>query len=104
MTIDDHIKNTQGRGRDVHLFIDQFAWKFKYDHRIVLHHKQGVEWIVKQLGENARWIAEQHIKDDWDGKLPEAYNDRNFYRIEWACDEALFLKAERFAEKLFKER
>lgn len=39
-------------------------------HREQRHHKEGIEECVKLFGEDVRKIAEQHIKDDFDGKIP----------------------------------
>lgn len=102
MKREDHIISTGGKGEEVHTCLDRFFWRFGYDHRVVLHHKLGIDLIVKEFGEEARWIAEQHIKDDWGGKIPETYYDRNYYRKEWATDMDIFIRAFEFAKTLFR--
>jgi hypothetical protein len=105
MTTAQHIKNTKGQGREIHLWIDRFAWKFGLEHRIVLHHQQGIELVVKEFGEEARWIAEQHMKDDWvdfGDKIPTGYDDKEFFRDIWAVNIDMFLKAQRFAERMYR--
>lgn len=51
---------------EVHCFLDQFFPMFRgADHRRVLHTKEGVVEVVKRFGEEARPVAELHIKEDW---------------------------------------
>lgn len=51
---------------EVHVFLDQFYPVFRgAEHRRVLHHKAGVNEVVRRFGEEARPVAELHIKEDW---------------------------------------
>ena len=51
---------------EVHVFLDQFYPKFRgAEHRRVLHHTAGVNEVVRRFGEEARPVAELHIKEDW---------------------------------------
>ena len=61
---------------DVHVFLDQFADEFPgFAHRRLLHHRLGVELIVKKFGDTARPAAELHIRQDTDGVVPEDWSD-----------------------------
>ena len=100
MNREKHIENTFGNGEEIHKQMDRFFWRFTYDHRVVMHHQKGIDLIVKEYGEGVRWIAEQHVKDDWDGKIPKDHNDRNYYRAEWATDINLFYKAHQMATRI----
>jgi hypothetical protein len=96
----DHTKRTNGVGIEVHKFIDQYYPMFRGDHRVLLHHKKGIKLIGEILGEYAIPIAEQHIRDDWDGKIPEDYNDKNYYREAWCFDIDMFNEAIKFAKEI----
>jgi len=51
---------------EVHCFLDQFFPMFRgADHRRVLHTVEGLEEVVRRFGEEARPVAELHIKEDW---------------------------------------
>lgn len=53
---------------EVHCFLDQFFPMFRgADHRRILHTVEGVNEVVRRFGEEARPVAELHIKDDWRG-------------------------------------
>ena len=103
MELEDHIKSTGGAGREVHIYLDQYYKFFKIDHRIILHHKLALKLIGEKFGPDAIPIAEQHIRDDWGGQLPESYLDKNFYRLAWFSDEETYYKALRVAKVLFPE-
>lgn len=102
MNLDDHIKATAGAGREIHEFLDQFVHQFGIDHRVALHHKAGIAIVVKQFGEKARAIAEQHIRDDWAGQLPVGPDDAEFYREAWACDAGKYRQAHKKAKELME--
>jgi hypothetical protein len=76
----DHVKHTlriYGRRADeVHLFLDRFFPKYRISHRRLLHHRLGVQLIVKKLGEKARGPAELHIVDDL-GCVPDTWLDHD---------------------------
>ena len=61
---------------EVHRFLDQYYQAYGLGHRRLLHHRLGVELIVKQFGESARGPAELHVREDTGGELPE---DWSFY-------------------------
>ena len=69
MTTDKHTERTGGVGRDIHEFIDQFYDLFGNKHRVIFHHKEGIEWLCKVFGESNRWIIEKHISDDVNGDM-----------------------------------
>jgi hypothetical protein len=51
---------------EVHVFLDQFAPKFRgAEHRRILHTVEGVAEVVRRFGEESRPVAELHIKEDW---------------------------------------
>ena len=63
------------RHENIHLWLDEFA-KFyshdkKYKHRKFRHHKEGIEEARKIFGDIGALVAEQHIKLDNEGWLPE---------------------------------
>lgn len=50
---------------EVHDYLDKFWSEVpSLGHRIILHHKLGIELVVRDLGESAREAAEMHIRDD----------------------------------------
>lgn len=106
MILSKHIENTDGKGKEIHKYIDRFAWRFGLDHRVVYHHQRGGELLVKEFGESSRWIIEQHLKDDWVefGKIPKDFNDEDFFREEWVFDLHLYKKALNFAKSLYKKK
>jgi len=67
----------------VHEFLDQFFPRYRnLTHRLVLHHRLGVELVGVVMGEEARLAARQHVLDDM-GRLaagPEEHMKRpGFY-------------------------
>ena len=59
---------------EVHVFLDQFQPRFRGpEHRRILHHETGVNEIVRRFGEEARPVAELHIKTDWRGYCGSGY-------------------------------
>lgn len=71
MEREEHMARTQAAlGRpwpQVHDFLDQFFDAAPgFAHRIILHHRLGIELVVREFGEEARAVAEQHIRDDCD--------------------------------------
>lgn len=78
---------------EIHNFLDQYHQEYDgFAHRILLHHRLGVELIVKRFGETVRAPAELHIRQDTAGKVPE----------DWSFYEELFLKIEDY-DKLYAE-
>ena len=104
MNLKDHLIYTGGAGKEIHIFLDQYFRIYGIDHRVVLHHKLGIQYIAEKFGPDTIPIAENHIRMDWNGELPEDHNDDRFYRLAWACDDKLFKEAKQFADKLFKEK
>ena len=98
--MDDHIKRSGGAGAEIHQYLDQYFRTFGHDHRIILHHKMALKLIASKFGPEAVPIAEQHIRDDWDGKLPESYADRSYYRLEWSYDSNQFEQTLQKAKEL----
>lgn len=103
MKLEYHLKTTGGAGKYIHLFLDQFFKEYREDHRVILHHKKGIELVGKLYGYDAMVIAENHIRDDWEGGLPNGPNDLNYYRYVWAYDLHDFVAAHKFANELFSE-
>jgi hypothetical protein len=52
-------------GAEYHKWLDQYSAKIGYNHRYILHNKEGIEVAVQLFGERARKHLEQHIKDDY---------------------------------------
>lgn len=48
----------------VHKFLDHYFKEYSIAHRMLLHHKKGVDLVVAKFGEDARQPAEQHIIED----------------------------------------
>ncbi len=58
---------------EVHAFLDQYFAVFGVRHRVVLHHRKGIELLNRQFPGPVRKIAEQHIIDDL-GEIPEDWS------------------------------
>ncbi|SHJ16109.1 hypothetical protein SAMN02745165_01653 [Malonomonas rubra DSM 5091] len=57
---------------EVHIFLDQYYELTRsMTHRVVLHHRKGIEIVVEAFGEEARGPAEQHIMLDL-GFVPDS--------------------------------
>ncbi|SHJ18912.1 hypothetical protein SAMN02745165_01747 [Malonomonas rubra DSM 5091] len=64
---------------EVHRFLDQyFDLTRSMSHRVILHHRQGIELVVAVFGEAARGPAEQHIELDF-GFVAESPGDLEKY-------------------------
>lgn len=65
---------------EVHIFLDSYSKKYRgFSHRILLHHRLGVELCVEKFGEQARAAAIQHITEDL-GFVPDSWKDlEKFY-------------------------
>lgn len=92
----EHIESTAGQGEAIHAFIDQYWEMFEDDHRVVLHHKKGVAYLVKKFGEENRRIIMQHMLDDGYVILREDQHDPRFK--DWAGKKE---QARQFADSLF---
>ena len=58
---------------DINKYIDHWYCKYTIDHRCILHHQKGIDFIVKNIGhdkEEIRKAVELHIKDDTNGIIP----------------------------------
>jgi len=102
MNLNDHIKATNGVGREIHAFLDQYYQQYGIDHRVVLHHEAGIRLAVAQFGDEARAIAEKHIRNDWAGQISVGPDDKEYYQEAWACDAVRFLAAYGKALELVK--
>lgn len=102
MDLDKHLIATGGAGRNIHIFLDHFYRYFREDHRVILHHQEGIKVVGKIFGYEAIPIAESHIRDDWYDTLPLNYNDTKFYRPIWAYDIRTFMEAYVFANEFLK--
>ena len=61
---------------EVHEFLDQYFAMFGPYHRIVLHHRKGLELLNQQIPGPVRKVAEQHIIDDL-GRIPDGFWDHD---------------------------
>ena len=61
---DKSMKLFDESGEEYHIWIDQYAQKYGYYHRDVLHNREGIEVGVQLFGECARRHLTQHIMDD----------------------------------------
>ncbi len=79
---------------EVHAFLDQYYSRFPgMNHRILLHHRLGIELVVRQFGEAARGPAEQHIRLDW-GFIPESWEDLERHYFPLSLEEAANIEQE----------
>ncbi|WDP89303.1 MAG: hypothetical protein HUN04_06000 [Desulfobacter sp.] len=62
---------------EVHAFLDQYFAMFGPYHRIVLHHRRGLELMNQQIPGPVRQVGEGHIIDDL-GFIPEDWTDPEF--------------------------
>ena len=86
---------------EVHVFMDQFAQKYRgFLHRRLLHHKLGIELAVQKFGETARRAAELHVTQDI-GFIPNTWKNLK----ERTCEEMKQEKdlKELYGEEVFKE-
>jgi len=56
-------------GESYHKWIDSYA-ALGYRHRLILHHKEGIEVGIQLFGEKARKHLEQHVIDDYSMNTP----------------------------------
>jgi hypothetical protein len=56
--------------REVHEWLDEFFPTMGFHHRIMRHHKDGVEEARKKWGDEGAKAAELHIIKDCYGKVP----------------------------------
>jgi hypothetical protein len=57
----------------VHRWLDEFSFSrgtFRPEHRMIRHHKAGIEEVRKKWGDEAALAAEIHISKDFNGKIP----------------------------------
>lgn len=75
MRLEDHMIRTLAehgtQAAEIHIFMDQYfrVWPCAA-HRVMLHHRTGVDLVAKRSGEWARGPALTHVKDDF-GFVPE---------------------------------
>ena len=99
MMLDKHLINTQGQGEAIHIFIDQYWDEFKEDHRVILHHKKGIDFLINKFGEESRWVIEQHLKDDQYGTVFRGVPDDQHDSIFKGYTDR-FEEAKQFADEL----
>jgi hypothetical protein len=81
-----HCKQELGKPfTNVHRFLDQFASKYNMSmaHRMILHHRLGVEAAGLEFGSDAKEAAKLHVRDDLRGLLPAG--------PEWFLAQEIFL-------------
>jgi len=87
---EDCLKQLGEEFKEVHLWLDEW---FKYDktikHRILRHHKEGVEEIRKRWGDKAAKAAELHIIMDM-GKVLSANDINVYYNMRWRDPRKFF--------------
>ncbi len=63
------------RYEEIHKWLDEFAKMYPHDkmykHRKFRHHKEGIEEARRKFGDIGALVAEQHIKLDNEGWIPE---------------------------------
>jgi hypothetical protein len=67
---------------EIHEFLDQYQEKYVdygIAHRRLLHHKLGIDLIVKRFGEEARGPSDLHIRQDVGEQLPEDWTYYDCY-------------------------
>jgi len=90
---------------DVHYYIDHFFEAFGIGHRLIFHHKLGIEKIVSRFGEEARQPAELHIREDLEGFLPEDwsyYGNPIFVSLEVRA-KIFFILREVYGQEVFQK-
>jgi len=103
MKVKDHLGRSGGMGIEIHEFLDRYFLTHGTDHRVILHHKFGIKLVIQRFGPDAAAIAEQHIRDDWFGNLPENCFDREYYRSSWGDNVYRFNEALAIAQKLMRD-
>ncbi len=103
MTLTEHLESTNGEGEEIHKVLDQFQNRFPKDHRVILHHQKGIDFLVKKFGEEKKWIMIQHLDDDEYGvdafrDIPRDQHDPIFKGYTNKFDEA-----KKFADIFLKE-
>ncbi len=92
----------------VHLWLDQYWDQYRWYHRIILHHRLGVELLVMEMGEDVRRAAEQHIRLDLEGEYPadwSFYMERNSDYMKPEYRESQEKEFRRlYGDTLFEER
>ena len=79
---------------EVHEFLDRYYAEFRgINHRILLHHRLGIELAVQQFGEDARAPAEQHIRLDW-GFIPNSWEDLDRHYFPLSIEEDVAIEQE----------
>jgi hypothetical protein len=63
-------------GAIFHKWIDQYAAVIGWNHRAILHHREGIEIGIRLFGEIARKHLEQHIKDDFGTEIIPTMKDQ----------------------------
>lgn len=64
---------------EIHRFLDSYYPRFLGSHRAILHHKLGIDLLVKRFGEKARGPAELHILEDL-GSIPGDWRE---FDLDW---------------------
>jgi len=74
---------------EVHVFLDQFAQKYRgFVHRRLCHHQLGIEQVVRRFSEGARQAAELHIMQDL-GFVPETWKELDEYSFFLGNEELM---------------
>ncbi|SHJ18972.1 hypothetical protein SAMN02745165_01749 [Malonomonas rubra DSM 5091] len=77
---------------EVHAFLDQyFDLARSMTHRVILHHRKGIELVVEKFGEAARGPAEQHVELDF-GFIPDGPADMDKYFCPTSWEEERLVK------------
>jgi hypothetical protein len=81
MTKQEHEKDTIEKfGKpfsEIHDFLDEYHSVYGGKHRFKRHNKECVEIIRKSFGETEALVAENHIKMDCNGRVPNAIDYKN---------------------------
>ena len=72
---------------EIHLFLDQYAKKYRgFSHRRLLHHRLGIDFCIQEFGEDARHAATLHILDDF-GFIPTNWKELEKHSFPLLEDE-----------------
>lgn len=105
MTLEEHERACACRfgqpHTEVHVFLDHYYREFRgNNHRLLLHHKKGVDLVVERFGEAARGPAEQHVLLDY-GFVPESWEELENRFFPTSLEEEAAVAAE--LQKLYGE-
>jgi len=105
MRLDEHERSSVEKfGKpftEVHLFLDQYCGRFGVSlHRLLLHHRLGVEKVRERYGDEAAEAAVQHIMDD---RLIDETTGQIYETWEGVEDHSFYLGEQQEEDELEQE-